>query len=124
MMRRGGTTDTLNKLIAELIKSSTDTSEIARIVRIVTSCFTKQSTSRSAVRDIADETSRTVRHLSAASRRYEDNISKKMADIRMSPWRDVEHTDLDTDSRSRLSGLQRELHDLTVNNMSYRQVGG
>jgi len=75
---------------------------------------------KSAVRDIADETSRTVRNLSAASRRYEDNISKKMADIRMSPWRDVEHTDLDTDSRSRLSGLQRELHDLTVNNMSYR----
>ena len=42
------------------------------------------------VRDISEDTNRTVRDIKTATQRYEDNISKKMADIRMSPWRGQE----------------------------------
>ena len=75
------------------------------------------------VRDIADDTNRTVRNLNSATRRYEDNISKKMADIRMSPWRGEE---LDGEyksalqSKARMSGLERELNEITRNSMTYR----
>ena len=75
------------------------------------------------MRDIAEDTNRTVSDIKSHTRRYEDNISKKMADIRMSPWRGEE---LDTEclssqeTRARISGLQRELHDLTRSSMAYR----
>ena len=77
------------------------------------------------VRDIADDTNRTVRNLNSAfSKRYEDNISKKMADIRMSPWRSEVDFDHDykssKESRARISGLERELHQITLDSMAYR----
>ena len=79
---------------------------------------------RSMVRDIADDTNRTVRNLNSATRRYEDNISKKMADIRMSPWRDGVDFDQEykssKESRARISGLERELHQITLDSMAYR----
>jgi len=79
---------------------------------------------RSMVRDIADDTNRTVRNLNSATRRYEDNISKKMADIRMSPWRDGVEFDQEykssKESRARITGLERELHQITLDSMAYR----
>jgi len=78
---------------------------------------------KSMVRDIADDTNRTVRNLNSAfSKRYEDNISKKMADIRMSPWRsEVDHEYKSSkESRARISGLERELHQITLDSMAYR----
>ena len=71
------------------------------------------------MREISDETSRTVRNINSATRRYEDNISKKMADIRMSPWRDEFESEAIAD-RARLAGLEKDLRELTVNNMTYR----
>merc|ERR1711953_1268133 len=76
---------------------------------------------RQMVRNISEDASRAVRGLHSA--RYEDNISKKMADIRMSPWRGDE---LDSEyksalqSKARLSGLERELNEITRSSMTYR----
>ena len=76
---------------------------------------------RQMVRNISEDASRAVRGLHSA--RYEDNISKKMADIRMSPWRSDE---IDSEyknsmqSRARISGLERELNEITRNSMTYR----
>ena len=73
------------------------------------------------VRNISEDASRAVRGLHSA--RYEDNISKKMADIRMSPWRgdeiDSEYKNA-MQSKARISGLERELNEITRNSMSYR----
>ena len=75
------------------------------------------------MRDIAEDTNRTVSDIKSHTRRYEDNISKKMADIRMSPWRSDE---IDSEyknsmqSRARISGLERELNEITRNSMTYR----
>ena len=76
---------------------------------------------RQMVRNISEDASRAVRGLH--STRYEDNISKKMADIRMSPWRDDE---IDREyknalqSKARISGLERELNEITINSMTSR----
>ena len=80
---------------------------------------------RSQVRDIAEDTNRTVSDIKSHTRRYEDNISKKMADIRMSPWRgeelDAEYTS-SQEARARITGLERQLHDITRASMAYRSV--
>jgi hypothetical protein len=39
------------------------------------------------IRDISEDTQRRVHEINP---RYEDNISKRMADIRLSPWRGQE----------------------------------
>ena len=76
---------------------------------------------RQMVNNISEEANRAVRGLHAS--RYEDNISKKMADIRMSPWRGEE---LDSEyksalhSKARMSGLERELNEITRTSMTYR----
>merc|ERR1711953_1456581 len=76
---------------------------------------------RQMVRNISEDASRAVRGLHSA--RYEDNISKKMADIRMSPWRGDE---IDSEyksslqSKARISGLERELNEIPRNSMTYR----
>jgi len=78
---------------------------------------------RSMVRDISEDTNRTVRDIKTATQRYEDNISKKMADLRMSPWRGAELEDAhqsEAESRARISGLERELHEVTRTGMAYR----
>lgn len=75
------------------------------------------------VRDISEDTNRTVRDIKTATQRYEDNISKKMADLRMSPWRGAELEDAhqsEAESRARISGLERELHEVTRTGMAYR----
>ena len=46
------------------------------------------------IRDISEDTQRRVLEINP---RYEDNISKRMADIRLSPWRGQE---LDTEYRA------------------------
>ena len=46
------------------------------------------------IRDISEDTQRRVHEINP---RYEDNISKRMADIRLSPWRGQE---LDTEHRT------------------------
>ena len=46
------------------------------------------------IRDISEDTKRRVHEINP---RYEDNISKRMADIRLSPWRGQE---LDTEYRT------------------------
>ena len=46
------------------------------------------------IRDISEDTQRRVHEINP---RYEDNISKRMADIRLSPWRGQE---LDTEYRT------------------------
>ena len=46
------------------------------------------------IRDISEDTQRRVLEINP---RYEDNISKRMADIRLSPWRGQE---LDTEYRT------------------------
>lgn len=78
---------------------------------------------RSQVRDIAEDTNRTVSDIKSHTRRYEDNISKKMADIRMSPWRgeelDAEYSS-SQEARARITGLERQLHDITRASMAYR----
>ena len=80
---------------------------------------------RSQVRDIAEDTNRTVSDLKSHTRRYEDNISKKMADIRMSPWRgeelDAEYSS-SQEARARITGLERQLRDITTSSMAYRSV--
>ena len=77
------------------------------------------------MRDIAEDTNRTVSDIKSHTRRYEDNISKKMADIRMSPWRgeelDAEYTS-SQEARARITGLERQLHDITRASMAYRSV--
>ena len=77
------------------------------------------------MRDIAEDTNRTVSDIKSHTRRYEDNISKKMADIRMSPWRgdelDAEYTS-SQEARARITGLERQLHDITRTSMAYRSV--
>lgn len=76
---------------------------------------------RQMVRNISEDASRAVRGIHSA--RYEDNISKKMADIRMSPWRgdeiDSEYKN-SMQSKARISGLERELNEITRNSMTYR----
>ena len=76
---------------------------------------------RQMVSNISEDASRVVRGLHSS--RYEDNISKKMADIRMSPWRgeelDSEYKSA-TEARARMSGLERELSEITRNSMTYR----
>lgn len=78
---------------------------------------------RSQVRDIAEDTNRTVSDIKSHTRRYEDNISKKMADIRMSPWRgeelDAEFSS-SQEARARITGLERQLRDITTSSMAYR----
>jgi polyhydroxyalkanoate synthesis regulator phasin len=78
---------------------------------------------RSQVRDIAEDTNRTVSDIKSHTRRYEDNISKKMADIRMSPWRgeelDAEYSS-SQEARARITGLERQLRDITTSSMAYR----
>ena len=49
---------------------------------------------RRMIREISEDTQRKVQEINP---RYEDNISKKMADIRLSPWRGQE---LDTEYRT------------------------
>merc|ERR1712127_729491 len=49
--------------------------------------------------------------------RANDDVFKRIVDIRMSPWRGAE---LETEYRARLSSLNRELEDITRNAMSYR----
>jgi len=75
---------------------------------------------RRMISDISDETNRRVRDINT---RYEDNISKKLADIRLSPWRGDElETEYRTnkESRARIHGLERELDEITRSAMSYR----
>ena len=75
------------------------------------------------MRDIAEDSNRTVSDLKSHTRRYEDNISKKMADIRMSPWRGQEleaEYSSSQEARARISGLERELQDITRSSMAYR----
>ena len=73
------------------------------------------------VRNISEDASRAVRGLHGA--RYEDNISKKMADIRMSPWRgdemDSEYKNA-IQSKARISGLERELNEITRSSLTSR----
>jgi len=76
---------------------------------------------RRLIRDISEDTTRRVSDLSP---RYADDcIYKKMADIRLSPWRgeemDIEHRHA-LKARSRINGMERELDDITKNLMSYR----
>merc|ERR1711874_569056 len=81
------------------------------------------NTHRRMIREISEDTLRKVQEINP---RYEDNISKKMADIRMSPWRGQE---LDTEyrtsqeARTRISGLERELDEITRKAMTYRRYG-
>ena len=74
------------------------------------------------IREISEDTQRRVQEINP---RYEDNISKKMADIRMSPWRgdelDAEYTS-SQEARARITGLERQLHDITRTSMAYRSV--
>merc|ERR1711970_510579 len=78
------------------------------------------NTHRRMIREISEDTQRRVQEINP---RYEDNISKKMADIRLSPWRGQE---LDTEyrtsqeARARISGLEKELNDITRKAMTYR----
>jgi len=78
------------------------------------------NTHRRMIRDISEDTQRRVQEINPG---YEDNISKRMADIRLSPWRGQE---LDTEyktnqeSRARIQGLERELQEITRKAMTYR----
>merc|ERR1712121_356458 len=80
------------------------------------------NTHRRMIREISEDTQRKVQEINP---RYEDNISKKMADIRLSPWRGQE---LDTENRNsqearaRISGLERQLNEITRKAMPYRQA--
>lgn len=59
------------------------------------------------------------------SHRSEDDIYKKMADIRMSPWRGQEleqELRMAQESRARLTSLERELENITKSAMRYRPV--
>ena len=85
--------------------------------------FLKINIFRSQVRDIAEDTNRTVSDMKSHTRRYEDNISKKMADIRMSPWRGQEleaEYSSSQEARARITGLEREMQDITRSSMAYR----
>ena len=76
---------------------------------------------RRMVTEISEEANRAVRGLHSS--RYEDNISKKMADIRMSPWRgdEIDHEyKTALQSKARMSGLERELNEITRSSMEYR----
>ena len=59
-----------------------------------------------------------------SSRFANDTLYKKMADIRMSPWRDGVEFDQEyksnKESRARITGLERELHQITLDSMAYR----
>merc|ERR1711892_112802 len=78
------------------------------------------NTHRRMIRDISEDTQRRVDEIHP---RYEDNISKRMVDIRLSPWRGQE---LDTEyknnqeARARIQGLERELDEITRKAMTYR----
>merc|ERR1711892_1038533 len=78
------------------------------------------NTHRRMIREISEDTQRKVHEINP---RYEDNISKRMADIRLSPWRGQE---LDTEyktsqeARARINGLERELDEITRKAMAYR----
>eukprot|EP00092_Neocalanus_flemingeri_P032209 GFUD01035008.1.p1 GENE.GFUD01035008.1~~GFUD01035008.1.p1 ORF type:complete len:232 (+),score=75.10 GFUD01035008.1:112-807(+) len=78
------------------------------------------NTHRRMIRDISEDTQRRVQEINP---RYEDNISKRMADIRLSPWRGQE---MDTEyrtsqeARGRIQGLERELEEITRKAMTYR----
>jgi len=78
------------------------------------------NTHRRMIREISEDTQRKVHEIHP---RYEDNISKRMADIRLSPWRGQE---LDTEyktsqeARARINGLERELDEITRKAMAYR----
>jgi len=79
------------------------------------------SAHRRLIREISEDTTKRVSDLSP---RYADDcIYKKMADIRLSPWRgdemDIEHRQA-VKARSRINGMERELDDITKNLMSYR----
>jgi len=80
------------------------------------------NTHRRMIRDISEDTQHRVKEINP---RYEDNISKRMADIRLSPWRGQE---LDTEyktnqeARARIQGLERELQEITRKAMTYRQA--
>jgi len=80
---------------------------------------------RRLVRDISEDTTRAVTEV--GSRRYEnDCIYKKMADIRLSPWRGEEVESeyrAAQQGRARITSMERELDEQTRNLMSYRSTG-
>jgi len=80
------------------------------------------NTHRRMIRDISEDTQRRVNNINA---RYEDSISKRMADIRLSPWRGQELEDeykTSRESRARITGLERELDEITRKAMTYRRA--
>jgi len=77
---------------------------------------------RRLVREISEDTSDRVAEV-GSSRFANDTLYKKMADIRISPWRGEEVESeyrAAQKARARISSMERELNDITRNLMTYR----
>jgi len=77
---------------------------------------------RRLVREISEDTTQNVSEV-GSSRFANDSVYKKMADIRISPWRGEEVESeyrAAQKARARISSMERELNDITRNLMTYR----
>jgi len=77
---------------------------------------------RRLVREISEDTTQNVSEV-GSSRFGNDTLYKRMADIRISPWRGEEVESeyrAAQKARARISSMERELNDITRNLMTYR----
>merc|ERR1712083_991027 len=77
---------------------------------------------RRLVREISEDTTQNVAEV-GSSRFANDTLYKKMADIRISPWRGEEVESeyrAAQKARARINSMERELNDITRNLMTYR----
>merc|ERR1712192_239886 len=77
---------------------------------------------RRLVREISEDTTQNVCEV-GSSRFGNDTLYKRMADIRISPWRGEEVESeyrAAQKARARISSMERELNDITRNLMTYR----
>jgi len=77
---------------------------------------------RRLVREISEDTTQNVSEV-GSSRFANDTLYKKMADIRISPWRGEEVESeyrAAQKARARISSMERELNDITRNLMTYK----